>query len=106
MAAETENDRLPIGPLVDHGTGPAVRLMLAALWAALGLWSRLGRLHGTTHLSIKRWCSAVYGNRANWRARLSDVVRIRWCLAQVPVFRRGSIFPRSLRYLRNRPTSL
>jgi len=35
------------------------------------------------------------------RARLIALVRIRWCDAQVPVTRRGSIFPRSETYLRS-----
>ena len=41
-----------------------------------------------------------------WRARLSAAVSIRWCFAQVPLLRRGSILPRSLMYRRMRPTSL
>jgi hypothetical protein len=55
---------------------------------------------------IARTCSAVYGSRAMCRARFSAAVSMRWCFAQVPLLRRGSIFPRSLMYRLMRPTSL
>ncbi len=40
------------------------------------------------------------------RARLTAVVRLRWCAAQLPEMRRGKILPRSLMYLRSRVVSL
>ena len=42
-----------------------------------------------------RRCCGAYGRRATWRARLSATASSRWCPAQVPVLRRGSILARS-----------
>src|SRR5205823_2460348 len=56
-------------------------------------------------MSPRTW-SAVYGSIAIRRALLSAVVSMRWCFAQVPLLRRGSILPRSLMNRRIRPTSL
>jgi len=39
--------------------------------------------------------AVVNGKSATCRARLIAVVSERWCLAQVPSLRRGSILPRS-----------
>jgi hypothetical protein len=39
--------------------------------------------------------AVVKGRSATCRARLIAIVSDRWCLAQVPSLRRGSIFPRS-----------
>jgi hypothetical protein len=50
--------------------------------------------------------SAVNGRSAIFRALLIDVVSMRWCLAQLPDIRRGSIFPRSVTYFFRRGTSL
>src|SRR5438876_1059704 len=63
----------------------------------------IGRACGD--INPRTW-SAVYGSIAMRRARLSAVVSMRWCLAHVPLLRRGSILPRSLMYRRIRPTSL
>ena len=42
-----------------------------------------------------RMLSDVNGKIAMYRARLIAVFILRWCLAHVPVMRRGIIFPRS-----------
>ena len=55
---------------------------------------RRGRPAGTL---LTRTCSAVYGSRAMWRARLIACARSRWHLAVQPPRRRASIFPRSVR---------
>ena len=45
------------------------------------------------------------GRKAMRRARLTATVSIRWCLAQVPEMRRGTIFPRSETYFFKRLVS-
>ena len=45
------------------------------------------------------------GRKAMRRARLTATVSIRWCLAQFPEMRRGTIFPRSETYFFRRLAS-
>ena len=49
--------------------------------------------------------SETKGRKAMTRARLTATVSIRWCLAQLPEMRRGTILPRSETYFLSRPTS-
>src|SRR5262249_1670781 len=57
-------------------------------------------------LPAQRWGAVGNGSRAMDRARFRAWVSGRWCLAQVPVIRRGRILPRSDRNRRRRLTSL
>ena len=62
--------------------------------------ARASRRHGRRSARLVtrgqgRRCCGAYGSSATWRARLRATASSRWCAAQVPVLRRGSILARS-----------
>jgi hypothetical protein len=75
-----------------------------------GLWLDRARAARTAE-GCRTWLTHEYAGDADVlggerRARLRATFSERWCAAQVPVLRRGSILPRSDRNRRKRPRSL
>ena len=101
MAVATAARTLPTAPSARFSRWPNHSIPLVNSSAAIRMIAS-EPIRRTMSTRQPRWlqgrrCCGAYGSSATWRARFSATVSIRWCRAQVPVLRRGSIFARSER---------
>src|SRR5207253_5731370 len=96
-AVSTAGGALPVGgvgsPAEAGASGAGAALGGGATWAPGGGPAVGINGGGWNQPPSSMMCRAANGNSATWRARLIARDNRRWCFAQVPVLRRGTVLP-------------